>query len=1046
MKKITFFIFAFLLCLSSNAQEVLITGYIDSTCPSALGRTLEIYVDGTVDLTGWNVVRQANGGGFTTNISLTTLGTLTDEFAYLTNDAVILDAEFGINSGNSNVLTSGSISSNGDDAFQVINDLAVVIDRFGEDLVDGTGTAWEHVDTYYYRNDNSVANAGAFDPINWTFGAQNLLDGQGLCNGGSAFSTFVPFGSFVPFSGGGVPVACEQIQVTNGFENGYFMQAGFNLVANDFLVAYGEEFTVNTITANIFAQGGISSVDVTFYDNAGGLPGAILDTYPGIVPTSQTIVGNNFGFDIYETVIDLPTSPTYTGGFTGTTTYWVQISGVPAGPGTQLAWDVTTVSAIGAFVVLNDGTGWAAQAGDDGVFTISGECATLPLPSCLPPLNLLVSNITDTSADLAWDAEPNATNGYNWYVFDNGADPQIDTPVASGSTAAGVTNDTATGLTGATTYDFYVESDCAADGLSNLNGPVTFETLLTPPACGEQFFDTGGPAGDYQNNEDVTWTILPDISGDVVTVTFTSFDVESGWDALYIFNGPDTSFPLFDSGNPATNSGFPAGGYYGTVNPGSFISTHPTGALTFQFLSDGSVQRAGWIADVTCDVAPTCSAPLGLVVTAVTDTTADLAWNAEANATNGYVWFVFENGADPQVDTPVATGTTPVGVTIATATGLNSSTLYDFYVQADCDAGGLSNLAGPVTFETDVAFPTCGGPFYDTGGPSGNYNNNADETWVIVPDNSGDAVTVTFTAFDVESGWDALYVYDGPDTSSPLISSGNPPTNTGFPAGGFYGTTNPGPFSSTHPSGALTFRFLSDGSVTRAGWAADVTCLPVPPANDLIVNAIDVDQFPQAYTDPLVRLFAATNELLNPAGCNIAGTNGVWYKFTATADGSATASITTPAGASAVIFYTAPDENVTDETNLTYTFEQSNQCGPGTVATTETVAGQSYYLFVLNTGGESDVVVDLSNAILSTSDNTIEGFTFYPNPTSNVLNVKANSSIDTITIYNTLGQQILNKTIGATTSQLNVSNLTTGVYLLKVVSEGQMGTYRLIKK
>ncbi|PKP24140.1 MAG: hypothetical protein CVU03_13545, partial [Bacteroidetes bacterium HGW-Bacteroidetes-2] len=119
---------------------------------------------------------------------------------------------------------------------------------------------------------------------------------------------------------------------------------------------------------------------------------------------------------------------------------------------------------------------------------------------------------------------------------------------------------------------------------------------------------------------------------------------------------------------------------------------------------------------------------------------------------------------------------------------------------------------------------------------------------------------------------------------------------------------------------------------------------------------------------------------------------------------------------------------------------------PGTTATTATVAGQSYYLFVLNTGGESDVVVDLSNAILSTSDNTIEGFTFYPNPTSDVLNVKANSTIDTITIYNTLGQQILNKTIGATTSQLNVSNLTTGVYLIKVISEGQTGTYRLIKK
>ncbi len=1044
MRKITFFIFAFLLCLSSNAQEVLITGYIDSTCPSANGRTLEIYVDGTVDLTGWNVVRQANGGGYTTNISLTALGTLTDEFAYLTNNVATLDAEFGINSGNSNVLTSGNISSNGDDAFQVVDALAVVIDRFGEDLVDGTGTAWEHEDSFYYRNNNSVANAGAFDPANWTFGTLGLLNGQGLCNGGAAFSTIVPFASFVPNSGGGVPVACEQEQVTNAFENGYFMQAGFNLVANDFLVAYGEEFTVNSITANIFAQGGITSVDITFYDNVNGLPGAILNTYPGIVPTSQTIVGSNFGFDIYETVIDLPASPTFTGGFTGPTTYWLQISGVPAGPGTQLAWDVTSVSTIGDSVVLNDGFGWESQPGEDGVFTISGECTALPIPSCLPPLNLIVSNITDTSADLAWDAEPNATGGYNWFVFENGADPLTDIPVASGSTAAGVTNDTATTLEGGTTYDFYVEADCAADGLSEINGPITFETLLTPPACGEQFFDTGGPTGDYQNNEDVTWTISPDLPGDAVTVTFISFDVESNWDALYIHNGPDTSFPLIDSGNPATISGFPAGGYYGTVSPGSFISSHPSGALTFRFLSDGSVPRAGWVADVTCDVAPTCFAPLGLVVTEVTDTTADLAWNAEANATNGYIWFVFENGADPLVDTPVATGVTPAGETFATATALNPTTLYDFYVQADCDTDGLSTLAGPITFETAIALPACGGPFYDTGGPNGNYNNNADETWTITPQ-AGEAVTVIFTAFDVEANWDALYVYDGPDTSFPIISSGNPPTISGFPAGGYYGTTIPGPFTSTHSTGALTFRFLSDGSVTRPGWVADVMCNPVPPANDLIVNAIDVDQFPPVYTDPGVRLQFATNELLNPDGCSIAGTNGVWYKFTATSDGAAEASITTPAGASVVIFYSAPNENVSDETELTYTFGQTNQCGPGTSSAVATVAGQSYYLFVLNTGGESDVVIDLSDT-LGTDENAIDGFTYYPNPMENVLNLSSKTSIDNVVIYTMLGQKVVDHNIGATSAQLQISNLATGAYLMKVVSQGQTGTYRLIKR
>ncbi len=421
-------------------------------------------------------------------------------------------------------------------------------------------------------------------------------------------------------------------------------------------------------------------------------------------------------------------------------------------------------------------------------------------------------------------------------------------------------------------------------------------------------------------------------------------------------------------------------------------------------------------------------------------------------------------------------------VELVTISLCDGGTNYDSYLRvfADCGALGVGNeialnddfcgLQSQLTFESDgistyiimvegfatssgdfsleitcESPPGCGNIFTDSGGPTGNYANNEDTTWTFFPENVDDYVIVTFTEFDVEATWDALYVYDGPDTSSPLISSGNPPTGSGFPAGGYYGTTIPGPFASTHPSGALTFRFLSDFIITRPGWVADITCLPVPPVNDLIVNAIDVDQFTPVYTDPGVRLIYATNELLNPQGCSIAGANGVWYKFTATSDGAAEASITTPAGASAVIFYSAPNENVADETELTYTFGQTNQCGPGTSSAVATVAGQSYYLFVLNTGGESDVVVDLSDA-LGTDENAIDGFIYYPNPMENVLNLSSKTSIDNVVIYTMLGQKVVDQNIGATSAQLQISNLATGAYLMKVVSQGQTGTYRLLKK
>jgi len=79
--------------------------------------------------------------------------------------------------------------------------------------------------------------------------------------------------------------------------------------------------------------------------------------------------------------------------------------------------------------------------------------------------------------------------------------------------------------------------------------------------------------------------------------------------------------------------------------------------------------------------------------------------------------------------------------------------------------------------------------------------------------------------FYTEVNFDALYVFDGNSISAPQIASTNGAANVpGGLAGGYWGTTIPGPFTSTSPDGCLTFRFRTDGSVTRSGWAANVFC------------------------------------------------------------------------------------------------------------------------------------------------------------------------------------------------------------------------------
>ncbi len=405
---------------------------------------------------------------------------------------------------------------------------------------------------------------------------------------------------------------------------------------------------------------------------------------------------------------------------------------------------------------------------------------------------------------------------------------------------------------------------------------------------------------------------------------------------------------------------------------------------------------------------------------------------------------VFESCDDLSVGAEIAVNDDFCGLQSELTFESDGVSTYIIMVEGFGASEGEFSLA--ITCELLPPPPACGGVFTDTGGVDGDYSNSEDVVWTLTPDEADEFITVIFSEFDVESNWDALYVFDGPDTSSPLISSGNPPTNSGFPAGGWYGTNIPGPFASTHPSGALTFQFLSDGSVTRPGWVADVVCAPVPPPNDLIENAISVTDETQPYTDPEVRLQFATNELLNPDGCAIAGTPGVWYSFTAEIDGTAEASITDPSGTSFVIFYEAPSEDVGDETDLSFSPEPDNQCGPSTASNITTVAGQSYYIFVLNNGGPSDVVIDISGSLLSTIDNTIEGFTFYPNPSMDVLNLSSSTSIDSVELYNMLGQRVISLEIGATASQVDVSNLATGTYIMKVTAEGQTASYQVIKK
>lgn len=83
---------------------------------------------------------------------------------------------------------------------------------------------------------------------------------------------------------------------------------------------------------------------------------------------------------------------------------------------------------------------------------------------------------------------------------------------------------------------------------------------------------------------------------------------------------------------------------------------------------------------------------------------------------------------------------------------------------------------------------------------------------------------------------------------------------------------------------------------------------------------------------------------------------------------------------------------------------------------------------------------------LSVRDNSLAGFNFYPNPTTGALNLSANKNIDSVSLYNLLGQKVLSTKIGATSSDINLGGLARGTYVMEVTVEGKTGTYKITKK
>ncbi len=325
----------------------------------------------------------------------------------------------------------------------------------------------------------------------------------------------------------------------------------------------------------------------------------------------------------------------------------------------------------------------------------------IPTCSLSAPANLSASNISDTGFDISWDAVSGAVS-YNLVV-------------AGTTTVVNGTSYSATGLTPGTSYSVSIDANCSTGGsgasastnvTTTGSAPVTYCTSASTNVNDEYIgrvrlgaIDNSSGAQFYTDFTSVSTGLTKGVSNTItVNPTWTGTVYNEGYSVWIDYNN-DGDFT--DSGEQvfsqsATNSTSVSGNFTvpSTANNGATrmrvamkYNGVPTSCETFTYgeVEDYTVLISAGVADTQ---AP--SVPGALAASNVSQTTADLSWNASTDNVGVTGYTVYQNGSSI-----VTTSGTSYQVS-----GLSANTAYDFSVSANDAAGNDSGQSSAISVTT----------------------------------------------------------------------------------------------------------------------------------------------------------------------------------------------------------------------------------------------------------------------------------------------------------------------------------------------------------
>lgn len=170
----------------------------------------------------------------------------------------------------------------------------------------------------------------------------------------------------------------------------------------------------------------------------------------------------------------------------------------------------------------------------------------------------------------------------------------------------------------------------------------------------------------------------------------------------------------------------------------------------------------------------------------------------------------------------------------------------------------------------------------------------------------------------------------------------------------------------------------------------------------------------------------------------------IWYSFTTPADVDVVTLDIASSGFSStisVIYDNCVDLNEIDcdvqfTSNPTVTFES---LAPET----------TYFLRLYDFSGDSFGPISFNmsaSTVLSVNNfDNPAAFTYYPNPVNDKLTLNAQSNIQNVAVYNMLGQEVINASPNTLDAEVDMVNLNSGAYFVKVTIDNATKTIRVIK-